>query len=62
MANKSLRCLRAEGAVPGRGKNKKSPVEVLEIMGNYELLYLLRAKRGGDLNHVSVYEKKNIMF
>ena len=50
MANKSLRCLRADGDIST--KNKKTTAEVLSVMGRYELMDLLRAKRGGELNHV----------
>ena len=51
MANKTQRCLRAEGAYSS--KNKKSVSEVLAAVSHCELLDLLRAKRGGELNQVS---------
>jgi hypothetical protein len=50
MANKSLRCLRADGGM--HTKNKKTTAEILIVMGRYELMDLLRAKRGGELNQV----------
>jgi hypothetical protein len=53
MANKSLRCQRAEEDMTIHTKNKKTTAEILSAMSHYELMDLLRAKRGGELNHVS---------
>eukprot|EP00603_Paraphysomonas_imperforata_P014487 CAMPEP_0114461136 /NCGR_PEP_ID=MMETSP0104-20121206/6116_1 /TAXON_ID=37642 ORGANISM="Paraphysomonas imperforata, Strain PA2" /NCGR_SAMPLE_ID=MMETSP0104 /ASSEMBLY_ACC=CAM_ASM_000202 /LENGTH=675 /DNA_ID=CAMNT_0001633891 /DNA_START=42 /DNA_END=2066 /DNA_ORIENTATION=+ len=50
MANKSLRCIRAEGSFST--KNKKTTSEILATMGQYDLMDLLRAKRGGELNQI----------
>jgi hypothetical protein len=52
MANKSLRCKRAEGEANSLTKNKKSTSEILAAMAHYQLMDLLKAKRCGELNHV----------